>query len=451
MSAPGATHNPALGLALSFASMLGLRDQPVADGAPPAPPPSTSAPAAPAAPSSNPFFCYYASLVHQQNMLQDLVRTGVYQSAILQNAEDFRGKVVVDVGTGSGVLAFFAARAGARHVYALEASGVASRARTLLEANGLGDRITVLQCRVEEAVLPEQADIIISEPMGFMLIHERMLESFICARQRFLKPSGGGGGARMYPSRGTIQVCPFTDGALHAEQLAKVAFWGSTDFFGMDLTSLADAAAEDHFAQPVVGYIDPSALLSEGCGRHVIDFEGDAPEALQNIVVPFSCVATRAALCHGVAAWFDVDFLGPTAHVTLSTSPKCPGTHWCVGQVFVCVFSSFSFLSLSLSFFISPLYSMARYQCRVLLRHPIAVNAGQTLEGTLVCVANSRFSYDMTLKIALKGSAATTADGAEVSSAQACSLADQMYTFAGQQHAPETASAQPAAASGGGS
>ena len=60
------------------------------------------------------------------------------------------------------------------------------------------------------------------------------------------------------------------------------------------------------------------------------------------------------------------------------------------------------------------------------------MNAGQTLVGTLTCVANARFSYDMTLRMALKGSAATTADGKEVASEQQCSLADQMYTYAGQ-------------------
>jgi hypothetical protein len=61
------------------------------------------------------------------------------------------------------------------------------------------------------------------------------------------------------------------------------------------------------------------------------------------------------------------------------------------------------------------------------------VNAGQTLVGTLTCVANARFSYDMQLSMALQGSAATTADGREVVSTQRCSLADQMYTFTGQQ------------------
>ncbi|CAM9570824.1 unnamed protein product, partial [Laminaria digitata] len=77
-----------------------------------------------AAPARNPFDQYYAQLTHQQNMLQDSVRVSAYQRAIIENAADFKGKVVLDVGTGSGILAFFAAQAGARKVYAVEASDV---------------------------------------------------------------------------------------------------------------------------------------------------------------------------------------------------------------------------------------------------------------------------------------------------------------------------------------
>lgn len=64
----------------------------------------------------NPFTHYYGQLLHQGNMLQDLVRTGTYQQSMLRNRSNFEDKVVLDVGTGTGILSFFAAQAGARKV-----------------------------------------------------------------------------------------------------------------------------------------------------------------------------------------------------------------------------------------------------------------------------------------------------------------------------------------------
>ena len=83
---------------------------------------STTAVGAATAPEANPFTVYYAQLLHQGNMLQDYVRTGTYRQAFLSNASDFKDKVVLDVGTGTGILALFAVQAGAKKVYAVEAS-----------------------------------------------------------------------------------------------------------------------------------------------------------------------------------------------------------------------------------------------------------------------------------------------------------------------------------------
>ena len=74
--------------------------------------------------------------------------------------------------------------------------------------------MTVIRGKVEEVVLPEKVDVIISEPMGFMLVHERMLESYIAARDLFLKPGG-----LMMPTTGTIFFAPFTDRTLYQEQV----------------------------------------------------------------------------------------------------------------------------------------------------------------------------------------------------------------------------------------
>lgn len=363
--------------------------------------------------NNHPFFSYYGLLVHQQNMMQDTVRTGAYHTAIVSNAADFAGKTVMDVGTGSGILAYFAAKAGARKVYAVEASNVADRAATLLRHNGMGDKITIIKGKVEEVELPDEdgdgaaaggagagaggssggkVDVMVSEPMGFMLIHERMLESYMIARQMFLKPGG-----KMFPNSGTIFAAPFTDQTLWQEQINKIAFWYNTDFFGLDISCLADAAASDHFAQPVVGYVEPSSLMSSATATKVIDFEKDEPESLHSMDLPFDFVVSKTGICHGLALWFDVAFDGTTFKSVLSTAPGQPGTHW--------------------------------YQCRLLLKDPIAVNAKQRISGNLHMEANARYSYNLTLKMQLAGSAAGTADGVPIESEVHVSLQDQMYSY----------------------
>ncbi|XFF80380.1 hypothetical protein AB1E18_006599 [Capra hircus] len=115
--------------------------------------------------------------------MRDFVMTATYHRAILQNHTDFRNKVVLDVGCGSGILSFFAVQAGALRVYAVEAGSVAQYAEMLVESNNLSDKITVLPGKIEEISLPEPVDVIISEPMGYMLFNERMLESYLHSKK----------------------------------------------------------------------------------------------------------------------------------------------------------------------------------------------------------------------------------------------------------------------------
>jgi histone-arginine methyltransferase CARM1 len=86
--------------------------------------------------SASQYFQFYGYLSQQQNMMQDFVRTSTYQKAILDNPTDFAGKVVMDVGAGSGILSFFAQQAGAKRVYAVEASSIAVHATKLVAQQG---------------------------------------------------------------------------------------------------------------------------------------------------------------------------------------------------------------------------------------------------------------------------------------------------------------------------
>ena len=112
--------------------------------------------------------------------------------------------------------------------------------------NRLSDRIIVLAGKIEEIQVPEMVDIIISEPMGYMLLNERMLETYLHAK-KWLKPGG-----KMYPTQGDLYIAPFTDDTLYMEQFAKANFWCQPCFHGVDLSSIRHAAVKEYFKQPIV-------------------------------------------------------------------------------------------------------------------------------------------------------------------------------------------------------
>uniref|UniRef100_A0A3B3XUJ9 Uncharacterized protein n=1 Tax=Poecilia mexicana TaxID=48701 RepID=A0A3B3XUJ9_9TELE len=111
----------------------------------------------------------------------------------------FKDKVVLDVGSGTGILCMFAAKAGAKKVIGVCIQFLFIHGNQLDSESGGG--------KVEEVELPvEGVDIIISEWMGYCLFYESMLNTVIYARDKWLKPDG-----LIFPDRATLYVTAIED------------------------------------------------------------------------------------------------------------------------------------------------------------------------------------------------------------------------------------------------
>ncbi|KMR04720.1 wd repeat and fyve domain-containing protein 3 [Lasius niger] len=139
------------------------------------------------------YFGIYEKFDILRLMLKDKTRVLMaYKNAIFNMKEKFQGKVVMDVGAGSGILSIFCAEVGAKKVYAIEASMLAKTLEQVLIENNLQSTIEVIHCEVAD-IHPdslEKIDIIVSEWMGFYLVHEGKLDSVLFARDKFLRKGG---------------------------------------------------------------------------------------------------------------------------------------------------------------------------------------------------------------------------------------------------------------------
>eukprot|EP00924_Labyrinthula_sp_SR-Ha-C_P000767 maker-scaffold_7-snap-gene-3.61-mRNA-1 protein AED:0.01 eAED:0.01 QI:86/1/1/1/1/0.75/4/356/385 len=324
--------------------------------------------------NDHPFFSHYGQFYQQQNMLQDDIRTGTYHKAIINNPSNFKNKIVMDVGTGTGILAIFAAHSGAKRVYAVEASASARTAMLLVKQNNLQDVIKVIDKKVEDVdhiidLNRDYVDVFVSEPMGTCLFHERMLESFVFAREKF-----GSTKSVMFPSIAKFYVSAFSDEQTfnYLEETSK--FWNSDNFYGVSLKNenVVIESRKEIFSQPLISAVDPTTLVSstDNCS-YELNFADKTTtvNTFQEIVMNFFLSVQKVAVIHGLCLWFDTDFVGDDEIITLSTSPSLATTHW--------------------------------YQTRFMLQEPIAVNCGDKLNCKLVFKANDKFSYDVLLELFL--------------------------------------------------
>jgi len=317
------------------------------------------------------YFSAYADLHHQKIMLTDTHRMTAYHDAIMKNQHVFRDKVVMDVGSGSGILAVWAAKAGAKRVYAVEYTDMAKHARKVVEANGVDHVVTVIQGAVEDVTIPVEdweafnlqteegaaateecpaddddddasisckqqqskvVDIIISEWMGYFLLRESMLDSVIRARDMFLKPKSG----ILLPSHATMLIAPIMNEDQHhmviEEYLEGMNDWNdylvnAKKQYGVDMSILTEEYEKEqrdyYLTSSYWVQLDHDAILAPPIIVKTLDLAVCTLEDAKGVdeaefsfdIESSGSGADDEEEINGFAGWFTVDFQSRTDEV----------------------------------------------------------------------------------------------------------------------------------------
>lgn len=297
------------------------------------------------------FEAYNALSVHEL-MLKDAPRMDFYKSVLVES--ELKNKVVVDVGAGSGVLSCWAAKYGANHVFAIEASSLSEILPSVFLTNNVQDKVSIIPFSVDKLVTngvntfihdfpfiknhPDGISLVVSEWMGFYLFHEGMLEAVLKARDFFRevnKALGVTSDLQLIPSQGQLYAAPISLDPMREKYRKE---W--ENIYGLNFSSLGLLALEEkiELSSPLIDTIPDSCLLHDGHEAWKFNFSTISSSQLENLssscVFHFSSSSrfkeyllrnrSKHVAMDGIVIWFSVSY---KRHV-LDTSPFSPPTHW---------------------------------------------------------------------------------------------------------------------------
>ncbi|XP_011150434.1 protein arginine N-methyltransferase 6 isoform X2 [Harpegnathos saltator] len=260
------------------------------------------------------YFQSYEELDVHQLMLNDKIRVLAYKTAIFNSKEKFQDKIIMDVGAGTGILSVFSVQAGAKKVYAVEATILAKTIEQVSIENNVQDKIEVIHSKIED-IYPdslEKVDIIISEWMGFYLVHEGMLDSLLYARDNFLQENG-----LLFPSVAKLYASP-------CQLRIMYEFWDNVH--GVSMRCIGKQYREIKSKTPELLCLDQNDLLAEGKLVAWLDLKCISREELDLLCgEDYVSVCNKDGRYQGICIWFTIEFPDGSE---MSTGPHDEATHW---------------------------------------------------------------------------------------------------------------------------
>lgn len=248
-------------------------------------------------------------------MMKDFVRLAAYRRAIERAVKP--DSVAMDLGCGSGILSFFAAKAGAKKVYAIERrQDIIELAEAIAQDNGL-DNIQFVagsSSALSEKLFDPKPDVFISEILGNGIMEENVLEFTLDARDRFLAPGGS-----LIPYKLDIFVFGF-HADIRQDKRREVAEFEALyginyDIFADVLCNKATLRLDKYNPNIYKAITEPHLVRS-------LDFRTlDNPVFSQEFELEVTTAGNFSGYCGYFRAWLDEE-------TSLTNSPWAPDTHW---------------------------------------------------------------------------------------------------------------------------
>jgi predicted RNA methylase len=165
------------------------------------------------------------SVLHAASLLSHTSRIRKFREAIHRIVKS--GHYVIDLGTGSGILAILAAKEGAR-VTAIDINLDSLRyARAAAELNGVTDKIEFVHSDFADYVPAEQADAVICEMLSSIMLVEQQISASNYAVAHLLKQSG-----HIIPEDVHLFICP----------VQNKVIWDRFDIGGLEFPRIPQTA-----------------------------------------------------------------------------------------------------------------------------------------------------------------------------------------------------------------
>ncbi len=256
----------------------------------------------------------FSRIYEHDRMLADSVRLDAYYRAI--NKHVVKSDVVVDLGTGTGILSFFAAMKNPEKVYAIDHSDIVEKARRVCADNDISG-IEFLRINSRRFECPKAVDVIIHEQIGDNLFDEDMVVNVIDLRDRVLKRGG-----KILPGRFRFFVEPIKikDG------FRKPFLWEHKPY-GINYEALKGEVKQEvgpSYYRKSLRPFEFDYFLCEPRELYSFDLHTMRVRDMPNTFI-YERAVTKEGRLDGLCVYFTAVF---DDEIELSNSPEFQETHW---------------------------------------------------------------------------------------------------------------------------